>query len=160
MAASRYFESFVASCSAITPGKNVARIQSLSVSWYAAAAAGRETGLRVRRVVGLVVGFGSNFLNVISAEGRLVLNNGNHRAHTLRELGITHAPCVVQEVTRRDELKVIGGGRLRRDPDKFLKSPRPPLLKDFTDPGLSRKVRLVKKTRQVRLRFEVEEESV
>ena len=114
----------------------------------------------VAGVVGLVVGFGSNFLNVISAEGRLVLNNGNHRAHTLRELGITHAPCVVQEVTRRDELKVIGGGRLRRDPDKFLKSPRPPLLKDFTDPGLSRKVRLVKKTRQVRLRFEVEEESV
>ena len=114
----------------------------------------------VAGVVGLVVGFGSNFLNVISAENRLVLNNGNHRAHTLRQLGITHAPCVVQDVTRRDELKIVGGGRLRRDPDNYLKAVRPPMLKDFTDEGLSRKVRLVKKTRQVRLRWEVEEESI
>ena len=114
----------------------------------------------VAGVVGLVVGFGSNFLNVISAEGRLVLNNGNHRAYALREAGITHAPCVVQEVTRREELKVVGGGRLRRDPDRYLRGVRPPMLRDFFDPLLSRRVRLVKKTRHVRVRFTVEEESV
>jgi hypothetical protein len=78
----------------------------------------------------------------------------------LRELGVTHAPCVVQDVTRREELKVVGGGRLRRDPDRYLGSPRPPMLKDFFDPTLSRRVRLVKKTRHVRVRFTVEEESV
>ena len=114
----------------------------------------------VAGVVGLVVGFGSNFLNVISAEGRLVLNNGNHRAYALREAGVTHAPCVVQEVTRREELKVVGGGRLRRDPDKYLRGVRPPMLRDFFDPLLARRVRLVKKARHVRVRFTVEEESV
>jgi hypothetical protein len=114
----------------------------------------------VAGVVALVVGFGSNFLNVISAEGKLVLNNGNHRAYALRELGVTHAPCVVQDVTRREELKVVGGGRLRRDPDRYLRPPRPPMLKDFFDPLLSRRVRLVKKTRHVRVRFTVEEESL
>lgn len=114
----------------------------------------------VAGVVGLVVGFGSNFLNVLSVEGRLVLNNGNHRAYALRELGVTHAPCVLQEVTRREELKVVGGGRLRRDPDRYLLGPRPPMLKDFFDPLVTRRVRLVKKTRHVRLSFTVEEESV
>jgi hypothetical protein len=114
----------------------------------------------VAGVIGLVVGFGSNFLNVISAEGRLVLNNGNHRAHALRTLGITHAPCVVQAVTRRDELKVVGGSRLRRDPDKYLQGVRPPMLKDFSDPQLTRRVSLLKKTRHVRVTFQVDEESV
>jgi hypothetical protein len=114
----------------------------------------------VAAVIGLVVGFGSNFLNVISAEGKLVLNNGHHRAYALRELGVTHAPCVVQDVTRREELKVVGGGRLRRDPDRYLSGPRPPMLKDYFDPLLSRRVRLVKKNRHVRVRFTVEEESV
>ena len=114
----------------------------------------------VAGVIALVVGFGSNFLNVLHAEGRLVLNNGNHRAYALREAGVTHAPCVVQEVTRREELKVVGGGRLRRDPDRYLSGARPPMLKDFFDPLISRRVRLVKKTRHVRVRFSVEEESV
>jgi hypothetical protein len=114
----------------------------------------------VAGVIGLVVGFGSNFLNVIAAEGKLVLNNGHHRAYALRELGVTHAPCVVQEVTRREELKVVGGGRLRREPDRYLSGPRPPMLRDFFDPLISRRVRLVKKTRHVRVSFTVEEESV
>src|SRR5205085_5385811 len=39
-------------------------------------------------VLGLVVGYGSNYLNAIAAEGRLVLNNGSHRAYALRDLGV------------------------------------------------------------------------
>src|SRR5229473_4784368 len=31
-------------------------------------------------IVGLMVGYGSNFLNVIQSDGRLLLNNGYHRA--------------------------------------------------------------------------------
>ena len=122
--------------------------------------AGYDAPGPVAGVVALAVGFGANFLNVISAEGRLVLNNGNHRAYALGELGITHAPCVVQEVTRRDELKLVGGGRFRRDPDKYLRGPRPPLLRDFFDPLLSRKVRLARKTRHVRVSFMIDEESI
>jgi len=114
----------------------------------------------VAGVVGLVVGYGSNFLNVISAEGRLILNNGNHRAYALRHLGITHAPCLIQDVARRDELEAVAGGRLSRDPDAYLKHPRPPYLSDFFDPTLSRKFRLIRKSRHVRVTFKVEEISI
>ena len=57
----------------------------------------------VARVLGLPVGYGSNFLNIIEAEGRLLLHNGYHRAYALREAGLTHAACIVQSVSRRDE---------------------------------------------------------
>ncbi len=43
-------------------------------------------------VVGLVVGFGSNLLNVVRADGRLLLYDGYHRACALRALGVMHAP--------------------------------------------------------------------
>jgi hypothetical protein len=61
--------------------------------------------------IGLAVGFGSNFLNAIHCENRLVLNNGSHRAFAMRELGFTHVPCIVQarRLTRGAE-----GGRVVR----------------------------------------------
>lgn len=111
----------------------------------------------VAGVVGLVVGFGSNYLNVIAGEGRLVLNNGYHRAYALRELGVTHVPCVLQRLSRREELGAVGGGTLRRKPDDYLVAPRPPVLKDFFDPRLCRPVRLAPRGQQVRVSFTVEE---
>jgi hypothetical protein len=111
----------------------------------------------VAGVVGLVVGFGSGYLNVISCEGRLVLNNGYHRAYALREHGLTHVPAVVQQVSRADEVTAAGGAAFRRDPEYYLRSPRPPVLKDYFDPELRRVVRLVPTTRHVRVRFTIEE---
>ncbi len=58
-------------------------------------------------VVGIAVGFGSNFLNAVYAEKRLILNNGSHRAYALRRMGITHVPCIVQHVSSRDELDLV-----------------------------------------------------
>lgn len=113
----------------------------------------------VAAVLGLAVGFGSNYLNVIACGGRLVLNNGNHRAYALRDLGFTHAPCLVQEVTRREELSVVGAGRLRRHPDYYLKDPCPPVLADYFDPQMAHRVRLVRRGREVRVTFHVEEVS-
>src|SRR5438094_7559695 len=49
-------------------------------------------------VVGIAVGFGSNFLNAVCAENRIILNNGSHRAYALRDMGFTHVPCIVQHV--------------------------------------------------------------
>jgi hypothetical protein len=111
----------------------------------------------VAGVVGLVVGFGSGYLNVVSCEGRLVLNNGYHRAYALRELGVSHAPAVVQQVRRVDELGAAGGAAFRQNPDYYLRSPRPPVLKDYFDPELRKVVRLVPTARHVRVRFTVEE---
>ena len=108
-------------------------------------------------VVGLVVGFGSGYLNVVSCEGRLVLNNGYHRAYALRELGVSHVPAVVQQVRRADEVGAAGGTAFRRNPDFYLKSPRPPVLMDYFDPGLRKVVQLVPTARHVRVRFTIEE---
>ena len=57
----------------------------------------------VAGMVGIMVGFGPNFMSAVRSGSRLVLENGYHRADTLRSLGLTHAYCVVEDVTRKDE---------------------------------------------------------
>jgi hypothetical protein len=106
-------------------------------------------------VVGLVVGFGSNFLNVIRADRRLLLHNGYHRACALRALGITHAPCIIQTVTSEDELEVTAKSAVAKDPAFYFKSARPPLLKDFFDPKIRRALRVHKHVRMIEVSFEV-----
>jgi hypothetical protein len=108
-------------------------------------------------VVGVAVGYGSNFLNAIACDRRLVLNNGYHRAFALRALGVTHVPCVVQRLTSRGDLEFVGRAAIRRDADILLDFARPPVMKDFFDPTLSRRVSRARKSRQVRVTFTVEE---
>lgn len=99
-------------------------------------------------VVGLVVGFGSNMLNVVRSDTRMVLHNGYHRACAMRAAGITHAPCVIQTVTRRAELAVAAAEKVCENAAFYFKEARPPLLKDFFDPRLS-KALPVRRTRKV-----------
>jgi hypothetical protein len=99
-------------------------------------------------VVGLVVGFGSNLLNVVRSDTRMVLHNGYHRACALRAMGITHAPCIIQTVTRRAELAVAATQKVNDDATFYFKAARPPLLKDFFDPRLT-KILPVRRTRKV-----------
>lgn len=107
-------------------------------------------------VVGLVVGYGSNYLSAIHVDGRLILNNGSHRAFALRERGITHVPCAVQQITRREELDVVGPEDLKQYPDRYLSGPRPPVLKDYFDPQLRKIVSVPRHQRQVKIAFVVE----
>ena len=108
-------------------------------------------------VVGAIVGFGSNFLNALVCEGRLVLNNGFHRAYALRELGVTHVPCVIQRLAGREDLEHVGRAAIRRDPDCYFGLARPPVIKDFFEPRLCRTVDRPRRTRQVRVTVTVEE---
>jgi hypothetical protein len=108
-------------------------------------------------VVGVAVGFGSNFLNAIHVENRLILNNGSHRAYALRDLGFTHAPCIVQFASSRDELDVVASGDLKEHPDLYVRNPRPPLLKDYFDPKLRKIAPVRRRLRQVTVKFEVDE---
>ncbi len=90
-------------------------------------------------------------------DGRIILHNGYHRAYALRSLGITHAPCIIQTLTRNDELGVAATKKVTQDPDFYLASARPPLLKDFFDPKI-RKVHQVYKTlKMIEVGFEVRE---
>jgi hypothetical protein len=112
-------------------------------------------------IVGIPVGFGSNFMNAIAAERRLILHNGSHRAYALRRMGVTRVPCIVQHVASRDELEVVAGAaQLRRDLDLYLTHPRPPMLKDYFNPHLHMVMPVRRRLRQVTIRFEVEEDYV
>jgi len=108
-------------------------------------------------VVGLAVGFGSNFLSIISAYDRLILHNGSHRAYALRDLGITHAPCIIQHIYSREELNVVASTAVAERPDVFVKHPRPPLLRDYFDPKLRKIIPVIRRLRQVTVKFQVDE---
>jgi hypothetical protein len=108
-------------------------------------------------VLGLVVGYSSNFLHAVQVEDRLVLGNGSHRAYALRELGVTHVPCLIQHVSRREEIEVLGLGDIQKNADDYLKAPRPPVLKDYFDPALRKIIPVRRKLRQVRVTFGVEQ---
>lgn len=113
----------------------------------------------VSGVVGLVVGYSSNFLNAVCDDDsqRLLLHNGYHRACALLELGITHAPCVVQTVSCRDELDIVAKPIVANDPGYFFNGPRPPLLKDFADPRIRKLLPVKKLTRMIEVNFEVKD---
>jgi hypothetical protein len=111
----------------------------------------------VAGVIALVVGYGSNFLNVLSIEGRLLLNNGHHRACALWESGIRNVPCIVQTIEHPDEIQVHAPRPVRKDPAFYLTDPRPPLLRDYFDPVLSRRVHVGLTTKQVRVRYSIDE---
>jgi len=111
-------------------------------------------------VVGLVVGFGSNFLSVIRSDGRMLLHNGYHRAHALRAAGFTHAPAVIQTVTRLDELALVAAPRVVDEPAFYFAAKRPPLLKDFFDPRLSKVLPVRHRERLIEVSFDYDEHSV
>jgi hypothetical protein len=117
---------------------------------------GYTTAGPVTSVVGLVVGYGSNYFNVLRCEDRLVLNNGSHRAYALRKAGITHVPCVIQEISRREELELIAGGDVAAHPDRYFEATRPPLFKDFFDSYLRKIVNARRQLRQMKITFSVE----
>ena len=107
-------------------------------------------------ILGLAVGTGSNCLNAMFVNGRMVLNNGSHRAYALRSLGITHAPCIVQQVTSKDELDIVATAEFLQNPAAFIEAPRPAMLKDYFDSELIKILPVQRKTRQIKISYTVE----
>jgi hypothetical protein len=70
----------------------------------------------------------------------MVLHNGYHRAYALRALGITHAPAIVETVTRKDELRIVANSSVAEDPEFYFRAARPPLLRDFFNPKLGKRL--------------------
>ena len=104
--------------------------------------AGIDSHGPIAGLVGLIVGFGPNFMTAIRSGNRLLLHNGYHRAYTLRALGITHAPCIVETVTRTSELRVTASEPVTSDPAFYFRAARPPLLKDFFNPALIKRLQV------------------
>jgi hypothetical protein len=112
------------------------------------------------KVLTAVVGFSPNFITALKIGNRLILHNGSHRAFALRDLGITHVPCLVQHISREDELEMVGVPDLKTFPDRYLKSSRPSLLKDYFDPQLRKIVPVVRKHRLVQVQVAWQEGKV
>jgi len=112
------------------------------------------------KVLTAVVGFSPNFITALKIGNRLILHNGSHRAFALRDLGATHVPCLVQHISREDELEMVGVPDLKTFADRYLKSPRPSLLKDYFDPRLRKIVPVVRKHRLVQVQLAWQEGKV
>lgn len=106
-------------------------------------------------IVALSLGYGSNYLSALSVGTRLVLNNGSHRAYALRAAGETHAPCLVQHISRHEELRAIVGDNhaLTAPGENVLTTPRPPLFKDYFDEQLRMIVDVPAVVRQIQVGF-------
>jgi hypothetical protein len=106
-------------------------------------------------LIGLVVGYGSNFLSAVESDNRLLLHNGHHRAYALRAAGLKYAPCILQKVTRRDELNLVASSKVAESAGYYFKGKRPPVLKDFFDPKIRKVLRIPRLTRVIELSYEV-----
>jgi hypothetical protein len=103
--------------------------------------------------VAAFVGYSPNFISALQVGNRVILHNGSHRAFALRDLGITHTPCLIQRVSREDELELTGVDDLKAHADRYLKDSRPAVLKDYFDPRLRKIVPVARKQRVVQLQI-------
>ena len=93
-------------------------------------------------LLGVSVGFGSNFLSGIRSGSRILLQNGYHRAYALRSAGFTHAWCVVELVTRKDDLRLTANAEVMADPEFYFAAKRPPVLRDYFDPRIAKRLKV------------------
>ena len=93
-------------------------------------------------LLGVSVGFGSNFLSGIRSGSRILLQNGYHRAYALRSAGFTHAWCVVELVTRKDDLRLTANPEVLADPEFYFAAKRPPVLRDYFDPRIAKQLKV------------------
>jgi hypothetical protein len=109
----------------------------------------------VAGMIAVVVGFGHDFLSAVRVGNRLLLDNGYHRACALRALGVTHVPCVIQTVSRLDELQLAVNARVADEAELYFESARPPLLKDFFDPKIRKVLPIRAQTHLVEVHMDV-----
>lgn len=117
---------------------------------------GHAVGGHVQAVLALSVGFTTNVLNVVKFGQRMVLNNGYHRAIALRKLGITHAPCLIQVCGHWEEVGLAGSQEAYHNAPVYFSAPRPPLLRDYANPRLTRTFSTVRRKKQITLTYEVD----
>lgn len=106
-------------------------------------------------MLGLPVGFGSNFLSGIRSGSRVLLQNGYHRAYSLRNAGMKYAYCVIEDVTRKDELRLTATSDIMDDPEFYFAAKRPPLLRDFFDPRIAKSLKVRRIDSQVEVEIKV-----
>jgi len=99
----------------------------------------------------ILVGLGSSSMNCLAFGNRVVLNNGFHRAYALRSVGVTHIPVVVQKITNPQlEFPAVVADLPR---EYLLGANRPALLRDFSDPKLTKHLRVKARNKVVQVQW-------
>lgn len=111
-------------------------------------------GLPVGALI-LFFGYGAGSINVLSANNRLILNNGFHRVFALRKQGITRIPVVVQNIGNAD--LEMPPAILGLSKEYLLKHTRPVLVKDFFTDELTTVLRMKNTVRSVRIQWGFEQ---
>lgn len=120
-------------------------------------AGGSPTGRgHVAQSLALELGIPGNVVNVIRYEGRLILNNGYHRAYALLQRGVTHMPAVVQLCRHWDDVLLVGSDDLHANKALYVESKRPPLLRDFADRRLCMHFAVPRSRKYIRIRYSIE----
>lgn len=120
---------------------------------------GFEVGGALNSIVGVALGYGSNLLQATRFKGRIILGNGSHRAYALYEAGKRRVPCLVQEATLEEEVKMVFP-QIANSLGTYFDVSRPPMLKDYFEPKLTRVVHVPRKNRQVRILLQVEQSDI
>jgi hypothetical protein len=97
---------------------------------------GSHASGRAALSIGVFIGFGVNFITALHVKNRLILLNGTHRLYALREMGVTHAPCLIRSLASTDELALAEAEDINKNAQLYIHSQRPPLFKDYFDDGL------------------------
>ncbi len=117
---------------------------------------GYKVGGHAQAVLALSVGFTTNVLNVVRFGQRMVLNNGYHRAMALRQLGVTHAPCLIQVCGHWEEVGLAGSQEIYHNASVYFTASRPPMLRDFSNPKLTKSFTSARIRKEIRLTYEVD----
>lgn len=103
-------------------------------------------GLPAAAVIAFV-GYGASSVNGFVFNRRVYLNNGFHRLYTLRSLGVTDAPIVLQQVNNPQlEFPPQIAGLPR---EYLLAAPRPAMMKDFFTPAFTTTVKVKDRIKMV-----------
>jgi hypothetical protein len=121
---------------------------------------GRRPHGDIAGVLGVFLGYGSNFITAIHMRNRLLLLNGTHRAYALRALGATHIPCLIQRATSMEDLDLAAGAEIKQDADRLFSAPRPSLFKDYFDELLAKVFEGPRRNLMLRVEVTIQQSSI
>lgn len=102
----------------------------------------------------LPMGYGRNCFMVLKMADRAIVYNGSHRACALYMAGIRNAPCIIADCAGPGDLAAHLEPNLIERVNLYFRSVRPPLVKDYLDSQIGRRVRAHRTQRQVRVTVE------
>ncbi|MFC6838767.1 hypothetical protein [Xanthomonas theicola] len=104
----------------------------------------------------IYLGFSDNVISATRFGKRIILTNGSHRAYALRELGLRYVPCLLTDASNEDTSDFLLPAAVKQDRQFYLRAPRPPLFKDYTDSRLTRIVPVVRKHYALRAKLDLQ----